>query len=145
MLPSPLSRLVLILAAAVAAVALVSAAAPPAAQAGSGGVAIDGGAGDTSTKKKRGERRYARIWRNKVSRREKRWARRTAECESGGDPDAVGGGGKYRGAFQFMKATWRNSPKSPGGDPIDYAYRTQAVVAVALKRRDGAGHWPNCG
>jgi hypothetical protein len=51
----------------------------------------------------------------------------------------------YRGAFQFMKATWRTSPKSPGGDPIRYSYRTQAVVAVMLKRRDGAGHWPVCG
>jgi hypothetical protein len=44
-----------------------------------------------------------------------------------------------------MKSTWRASPKSPGGDPTAYDYRTQAVVAVALKRRDGAGHWPVCG
>jgi hypothetical protein len=51
----------------------------------------------------------------------------------------------YRGAFQFMKSTWKSSPKSPGGDPIDYRYKTQAVVAVALKNKDGAGHWPVCG
>ena len=55
------------------------------------------------------------------------------------------GGGRYRGAFQFMRSTWKNSPRSPGGDPIAYPYRTQAVVAVLLKRRDGAGHWPVCG
>jgi hypothetical protein len=44
-----------------------------------------------------------------------------------------------------MKSTWNASPRSPGGDPIRFTYRTQGVVAVMLKRRDGAGHWPNCG
>ena len=88
--------------------------------------------------------RYARIW-DRYSQRNRRWARRTSECESGGDPDAIGGGGTYRGAFQFMRSTWRNSPKTPGGDPIKYNWKTQAVVAVALKKRDGAGHWPVCG
>ena len=78
-------------------------------------------------------------------RRNKRWASHTAKCESGKDPNAIGGGGLYRGAFQFMKSTWRGAPKSPGGDPIKYSYRTQAVVAVYLKKRDGTGHWPNCG
>ncbi len=106
--------------------------------ASSGGVSADS---DGSTK---GESKYDRIWQD-TSRRDKRWARKTSECESGRDPNAIGGGGKYRGAFQFMKSTWRHAPKSPGGDPVDYAYRTQAVVAVALKHRDGAGHWPNCG
>jgi hypothetical protein len=88
--------------------------------------------------------RYERIW-HRLSTDERRWANRTAECESGRNPRAIGGGGLYRGAFQFMKSTWRASPKSPGGDPIRFSYRTQAVVAVMLKRRDGAGHWPNCG
>ena len=37
-----------------------------------------------------------------------------------------------------MRSTWKASPKSPGGDPIAYPYRTQAVVAVLLKNRDGA-------
>ena len=53
--------------------------------------------------------------------------------------------GAYRGAFQFMRSTWRRAPKSPGGDPIAYNYKTQAVVAVALKRTEGRGHWPTCG
>lgn len=88
--------------------------------------------------------RYDRIWQS-FAARERRWANRTAECESGRNPRAIGGGGLYRGAFQFMRSTWRASPKSPGGDPIAYTYRTQAVVAVLLKRRDGAGHWPVCG
>ena len=75
----------------------------------------------------------------------RRWANRTSECESGRNPRAIGGGGLYRGAFQFMKATWRSSPKSPGGDPVRFSYRTQAVVAVLLMKRDGPGHWPVCG
>jgi hypothetical protein len=88
--------------------------------------------------------RYDRMWSN-TSRKNKRWARRTAECESGRDPKAIGGGGKYRGAFQFLRSTWRSSPKSPGGDPIRHRYKVQAVVAVRLKQRDGRHHWPNCG
>ena len=54
-------------------------------------------------------------------------------CESGRDPDAIALGGQYRGAFMFTWDAWKTSPKTPGGDPIDYSYRTQAVVAVALK------------
>ena len=88
--------------------------------------------------------KYVRLW-DKISHRDKVWARSTAECESGGDPDAIGGGGQYRGAFQFTMSTWQNAPKSPGGDPIEYPYKTQAVVAVALMKQDGTGHWPNCG
>jgi hypothetical protein len=106
------------------------------AKAGSGGTASSGPTAEAS--------KYQNLW-AQVSLKDKRWARATAECESGKDPDALGNGGMFRGAFQFMKSTWKNAPKSPGGDPIDYSYRTQAVVAVALKNRDGAGHWPNCG
>lgn len=108
--------------------------------ASSGGVSAGGaGSSDASSSS-----RYAKIW-DEVPTREKRWAKATSQCESGGDPNAIGGGGSYRGAFQFLKTTWKASPRSPGGDPIDYDYRTQAVVAVLLKKRDGAGHWPVCG
>ncbi len=108
--------------------------------ASSGGVGAPGSEAEAS---KSGDK-YAAMW-VETSHRDKRWARKTAECESGRDPNAIGGGGQYRGAFQFLKSTWKASPKSPGGDPINYPYRTQAVVAVALKNRDGAGHWPVCG
>jgi opacity protein-like surface antigen len=108
-----------------------------AASSGSGGTSTGSDATAQASK-------YESLWSN-VSRSDRRWARSTAQCESGKDPDAIGGGGQFRGAFQFMKSTWKSSPKSPGGDPIDYPYKTQAVVAVALKNRDGAGHWPNCG
>ena len=110
------------------------------ASAGTGGVGSGGG----STSTERVGTKYERIW-DRLPAQEKRWARTTSECESGGNPDAIGSGGLYRGAFQFMRSTWKASPKSPGGDPIAYPYRTQAVVAILLKQRDGAQHWPVCG
>jgi transglycosylase-like protein len=133
---APKLKIILVVVAAAAAltVILLSASAPAGAYSGGTSTTTSGGGGD----------KYQRLWDN-VSRSNKRWARHTAECESGKDPDAIGGGGRYRGAFQFMKSTWRQAPKSPGGDPIKYSYRTQAVVAVYLKKRDGTGHWPNCG
>lgn len=94
---------------------------------------------------KRHKKVYDHLWRRKVSAHNKRWARRVAACESGKDPDAIGAGGLYRGAFQFSISTWRSSPKSPGGDPIAYSYRTQAFVAVRLKTKVGTSPWPNCG
>ena len=141
--PVALTSRTRVLLAAVAAIAIVAILAGAAA----GSAHADGGVspgGDGSRTTEGSQTKYDRIW-NDTSRANKRWARRTAECESGGDPDAIGGGGRYRGAFQFMKSTWRTSPKSPGGDPIKYTYRTQAVVAVLLKKRDGAQHWPVCG
>jgi hypothetical protein len=88
--------------------------------------------------------KYERIW-DATPRAEKRWAHQTAQCESGRDPNAIGGGGQYRGAFQFLLSSWKHAPKTPGGDPIDYSYRTQAVVAVALKAQLGTKPWPVCG
>ena len=91
------------------------------------------------------KRTLDRQFEHRVSKKNKRWAKRVARCESGGDPNAIGGGGTYRGAFQFMRSTWRTSPRSPGGDPIDYSYKTQAFVAVRLKMRSGGSPWPSCG
>ena len=90
------------------------------------------------------KRTLDRQFEHRVSKKNKRWAKRVARCESGGNPNAVGGGGAYRGAFQFMRSTWRTAPRSPGGDPIDYSYKTQAFVAVRLKMRAGSSPWPNC-
>ena len=110
---------------------------------GTAATAPDGGGGSNATSERVGAR-YERIW-DRLPATDIRWARQTSECESGGNPNAIGGGGAYRGAFQFMRSTWKNSPKSPGGDPIAYPYRTQAVVAVLLMQREGADHWPVCG
>jgi hypothetical protein len=89
--------------------------------------------------------RYQRLW-DDFSKKRKSWARETSMCESGRDKDIHGGGGAYHGAFQFSIDTWRAAPKSPGGDAHRYSWRTQAVVAVLLKKHDGARtHWPHCG
>ncbi len=155
LIPAPMtvkSRLFALALATLAVVAIGSLGIDGADAASSGGIGIGGGgsgasgsggaAGGGSTVA--GAGKYARIW-DGITQGDKRWAHRTSECESGGDPDAIGGGGRYRGAFQFMKSTWKRSPKSPGGDPVAYNYTTQAVVAVALKKRDGTAHWPVCG
>jgi soluble lytic murein transglycosylase-like protein len=110
----------------------------------SSAIASSGGTGVTGGDSKGGGGKYKRLWRE-TSRHNKHWANKTAECESGKDPNAIGGGGQYRGAFQFMKSSWKNAPKTPGGDPIDYGYKTQAVVAVALKKHEGTKPWPVCG
>ncbi len=110
------------------------------AQGGSGGVGGDGG----ETESQRSGSKYAQQW-DELKKKHKRWARRTSECESGGNARIHSPGGTYHGAFQFLKSTWKSSPKSPGGDPHRFTWKTQAVVAVALMKRDGKGHWPNCG
>ena len=110
---------------------------------GGGGTATASGAGTTQSSP-RLNAKYTRVY-DSFKLKDRRWARTTSECESGGNPHAIGGGGIYRGAFQFMRSTWKASPKSPGGDPVAYPYKTQAVVAVLLMHRDGAGHWPVCG
>ena len=113
------------------------------APAASGGLIAGGGSGSGGSATVAG--RYSRLWQERVTEAERRWAHRTSECESGGDPNALGAGGLYRGAFQFTMSAWKTSPKSPGGDPIAYPYRTQAVVAVMLKRKLGTRPWPVCG
>jgi hypothetical protein len=102
-------------------------------QAATGGVSANGGGNKWDD------------WWYSFSRSERRWANRVSECESGRNPDAHGGGGMYHGAFQYLKSTWRDAPKSPEGDPHWYRWRVQAVVSVFKKRRDGTGAWPVCG
>jgi hypothetical protein len=137
---APKLKIVLALMAVMALIGATAVAMTSSAVASSGGVsASSGGTGSGS-----GDSKYKRLW-HKTSRHNKHWANKTAECESGKDPNAIGGGGQYRGAFQFMKSSWKNAPKTPGGDPIDYGYKTQAVVAVALKKHMGTKPWPVCG
>ena len=87
---------------------------------------------------------YDGLWKRRVSSSNKRWARRVADCESSRNPNALSAKGHYRGAFQFASSTWKHAPRSPGGDPVAYSYKTQAFVAVRLKVRDGRSPWPNC-
>jgi hypothetical protein len=141
---APKLKIVLALMAVMALIGATAVAMTSSAVASSGGVSASSGGTGGGTGSGSGDSKYKRLW-HKTSRHNKHWANKTAECESGKDPNAIGGGGQYRGAFQFMKSSWKNAPKTPGGDPIDYGYKTQAVVAVALKKHMGTKPWPVCG
>jgi hypothetical protein len=69
--------------------------------------------------------------------------RAIAQCESGGDPRAIGGGGMYRGAYQFSFATW--AAVGGKGDPAAASMEEQTRRAAILYARSGAGQWPVCG
>lgn len=66
-----------------------------------------------------------------------------AECESGGDPRAIGGGGQFRGKYQFTYETWRAVGGT--GDPAAAPEAEQDRRAAILYRREGSAPWPNCG
>jgi transglycosylase-like protein/putative peptidoglycan binding protein len=68
---------------------------------------------------------------------------RIAQCESGGNPRAVGGGGQYRGKYQFSRATWRSVGGS--GDPAAASESEQDRRAAMLYQRSGRSSWPACG
>ena len=66
-----------------------------------------------------------------------------AACESGGDPSAVGGGGAYRGKYQFDYGTWASVGGT--GDPAAASEAEQDQRAAMLYARSGSTPWPNCG
>jgi len=66
-----------------------------------------------------------------------------AACESGGDPTAIGGGGLYRGKYQFTYGTWQSVGGT--GDPAAAPEAEQDRRAAILLTRDGTGQWPVCG
>ena len=68
---------------------------------------------------------------------------RIAQCESGDNPRAIGGGGRYRGKYQFSRATWRAVGGS--GDPAAAPEAEQDQRAAALLARSGTAQWPVCG
>ena len=67
---------------------------------------------------------------------------RIAECESGGDPTAVSADGRYRGKYQFSRATWRAMGGS--GDPAAARESVQDAMAAKLLAARGTSPWPNC-
>jgi hypothetical protein len=69
--------------------------------------------------------------------------KRIAECESGGNPQAVSPGGSYRGKYQFSMETWHNLGGK--GDPVDASEAQQDRIALKLYRRSGTAPWPSCG
>jgi hypothetical protein len=65
-----------------------------------------------------------------------------AACESAGDPAAVSADGRYRGKYQFSRATWREL--GGAGDPAAAPEAEQDARAAALLAERGTAPWPNC-
>lgn len=63
-------------------------------------------------------------------------------CESGNNPKAISGNGKYHGAFQFSLSTWRSVGGT--GSPTDFSYDYQLKLAKKLQAKSGWGQWPRC-
>jgi resuscitation-promoting factor RpfB len=67
---------------------------------------------------------------------------RIARCESGGNPRAVSPDGRYRGKYQFSRATWRSLGGE--GDPARASEAEQDRLAAKLYRQRGTAPWPSC-
>src|SRR4051794_39995559 len=67
---------------------------------------------------------------------------RIARCESGGDPAAGSADGRYRGKYQFDRATWTRL--GGAGDPAQATEAEQDRVAARLLAEGGTSPWPNC-
>ncbi len=65
-----------------------------------------------------------------------------AQCESDGNPQAIGGGGRYRGKYQFTSETW--AALGGSGDPAAAPEAEQDRRAAMLYARSGASGWPSC-
>ena len=66
-----------------------------------------------------------------------------AACESHGNPHAIGGGGAFRGKYQFDYGTWASVGGK--GDPAAAPEAEQDRRAAKLYARAGASPWPVCG
>ena len=66
-----------------------------------------------------------------------------ANCESGGNPRAIGGGGAFRGKYQFDYGTWASV--GVHGDPAAAPEAEQDMRAQMLLDRAGTSPWPVCG
>lgn len=67
---------------------------------------------------------------------------RIAQCESGGNPSAVSRDGRYRGKYQFDRATWR--AMGGRGDPAAAPEAEQDRRAQQLYDQRGGAPWANC-
>jgi Transglycosylase-like domain len=66
-----------------------------------------------------------------------------AACESGGDPHSIGGGGAFRGKYQFTYGTWASVGGK--GDPAAAPEAEQDKRAQMLLDKSGNSPWPVCG
>ena len=87
------------------------------------------------------------MYKLKVRRKVPAWGkshlRSIAWCESHNNPRAIGGGGAYRGLYQFSFSTW--GVVGGSGDPAAASRGEQTWRAWLLLSRHGSGHWPVCG
>jgi Transglycosylase-like domain len=87
------------------------------------------------------------MFRLKVRRGVPRWGKQHLRsirwCESRNNPRAIGGGGAFRGLYQFTFSTW--GVVGGNGDPAAAPRHEQTWRAWLLLSRHGAGHWPVCG
>ena len=67
---------------------------------------------------------------------------RIAACESHGNPRAIGGGGAFRGKYQFTYGTW--ATVGGKGDPAAAPEHEQDRRAATLLARTGGSAWPVC-
>ena len=67
---------------------------------------------------------------------------RIAWCESRGNPRSIGGGGQFRGKYQFMQSTWEAMGGT--GDPAQATEAEQDYRAAVLFVKWGPGQWPVC-
>ena len=75
---------------------------------------------------------------------------RLRQCESGGNYGAIGGGGAYRGAYQFARSSWnsvasQHYPRYVGMDPAAAPPEVQDAMTRALWSMSGPRPWPVCG
>lgn len=68
---------------------------------------------------------------------------RIAACESHGNARAIGGGGAFRGKYQFTYGTW--AAVGGRGDPAAAPEPEQDRRAALLLARTGGSAWPVCG
>ena len=66
-----------------------------------------------------------------------------ANCESHGNPTAIGGGGAFRGKYQFTYSAWASVGGT--GDPAAAPEAEQDRRAAMLLARSGTSPWPVCG
>ena len=67
-------------------------------------------------------------------------------CESGGNPNSVGGGGRFHGLFQYMSSTWASTSNGAGFAGVSIYDARAQIYATAWKISvSGYGAWPVCG
>lgn len=70
-----------------------------------------------------------------------RW-RQVAECESGGNPQAVNPNSGAGGGLQFMPSTWdRYAPDSYPDSPVEASPQQEVVVAEEVVAAEGPDAW----